>query len=1585
MSLNVGTLKAVLTLDDSEFNTRIQRAPQALTSLDQAVSQTGARMSGKLGQAGEQGGRQFGSKLSSAATASASAAGDKAGQGFGQRFSSSLSSAVSNASQELQSKLGVSLPTSAAAIGVTAGAALGAAMFKGWNRLTSIENAQAKLSGLGNSAQDVAAIMQNAMAAVKGTAFGMDEAASTAAGAVAAGIKPGQDLQKTLTLVGDSATIAGMGMTEMGAIWNKVAASNKIQGDVIAQLNDAGIPIVQLLGKELGKTAEETLNLASKGEINFETFRAAMEKGLGGAAQKSGETVSGAFKNMGAAVSRFGALLAQPVFDRAGGVMGGITEGIDGAGKAVKAAQGAFDSIPAPVQSAVTVFAALKLASMALGTEMGQKLTSPVRNAASAIASSTGNLTGNVGAWRNLSGELKQTAPALNAVQRNAMALSTGTGAIGKMGTAFMDAAAQAKRMPNVMGAAAASWQGAKSAASGLSNVLGGPLGIGIMAATALWVSHSNEVAKAKAQTEQIGAAVSDTATVLSSTGGKYSEAGQQAAAAALETIKLKDGTTSLGEALSKANIPLDQAAKGLAGMGDAAEKTREQLKDAHEQAADQMGLWDRIKQDFFDLDIRTPFSGPKRNDEYDTEYSDALAAYDKARESIKKKQDAIKREAEAGGYKLEVAVDGTVALDGMVESLKEFESNAKGAAAGVDILTGALNKLSDDQFTVHDAQARLNESFRELKELAGTLGNVGLDGSGLIDTKTKEGATADKAARQAAEGYKELAASLYESGLRGQGLTDALRPQYDQFLNLATAMLGSREQAETLAKSLGLIPTDVQVNLDIKNAANTKTVLDSIGDQFKSFDGTTSTITVTSLSDQAKTDLEGIGFTVEQIPGTKEFTIVPNTKAAFDALDGLRGKYDGIPAVKPITIETPGYEGVMAGLEQLGIKVHSDNEKHIVIADNSPETIARLSELGIKTTTLPNGKVVITDNSVDIAGNIDRNLSGKQTTGSHTIYVNEVMSGTGTTGTPRAAVGQHYGADGGLRGIGAGAWMLPFRKRASGMLDTAHIVQGQGQGIFAQTPLGNVQYGEGETVWEAYIPGAQSKRTRSLAILKETARRFGYGLVNKRDVMADGGMRVDRSAAEAYAKAHNGEGYVYGALDCSGYLSGIYSKLTGKNVRFTTASDFAALGFVPGYDPNGFSVGTNGGVGENGHMAGTLYGTNVESASGAGIRYGSGAQGATDFPEVWHLPEASTGGDNPATASGGGQQADGQRVFVTNWPSGAGYGGGSGSSGGSAPSGAGAAPAPTSSPASNPIADAIDGVRALLERGDYTSSLSRVGVEEDDPRVIAALGLRSLLANGEFTQNLREAFGVEEDDPRIVRWLGLRAAANGQFDQNVRETFGVEEDDPRVAAAFGVRSLLADGQFTGNLRDAFGVEEDDLRVAATLGVRSLLKDGDFTANLRDAFQVEEDDPRVVGLLDLRKAIVDRFPHLQPMAIEPAAPDAPAPTDQVARENPPEVKSYEVKTPQERMAEWTEQAGQEWLDSFGLKPGGAIGALIDAGKEPENVRALEQMVEVLRVIAEDPPVQVVINAKDGDDAVRKWQEYIGGKSLSWIK
>src|SRR5690606_1154526 len=215
------------------------------------------------------------------------------------------------------------------------GATAGIAITKGFNRAIQLQEAEAKLSGLGNSSKNVAKIMENALASVKGTAFGMGDAATVAASAVAAGIKPGKQLERNLTLVGDAATIAGTGMGEMGAIFNKVAASNKLQMDVINQLHDAGVPALQLVAQEMGVTAEEASKMASAGKVDFATFQRAMEAGLGGAAQKSGETFRGSLANMGAALGRLGVGFANPLVVGAPVLFSAITDAIDSLGGVV--------------------------------------------------------------------------------------------------------------------------------------------------------------------------------------------------------------------------------------------------------------------------------------------------------------------------------------------------------------------------------------------------------------------------------------------------------------------------------------------------------------------------------------------------------------------------------------------------------------------------------------------------------------------------------------------------------------------------------------------------------------------------------------------------------------------------------------------------------------------------------------------------------------------------------------------------------------------------------------------------------------------------------------------------------------------------------------------------------------------------------------------------------------------------------------------------------------------------------------------------------------------------------------------------
>lgn len=234
------------------------------------------------------------------------------------------------------------------------GASVGEIFTKGWSRMTAIDEAKAKLTALGHSVEEVTAISENANAAVKGTAYGMDAAMSAAASATAAGIAPGKELTRYLTLMGDAAAVAGVDMNEMGSIFNKVAANGKVTTEEMNQLADRGIPIWQLLAKETGKSIEELRSDISSGKVDINDFQNAIEAGMGGAAKTIGSTtIKGAIANIGASISRMGANFLGaaddgnsfagkllPLFNNLMGFMGKIEAGAAVLGQAVGAILG---------------------------------------------------------------------------------------------------------------------------------------------------------------------------------------------------------------------------------------------------------------------------------------------------------------------------------------------------------------------------------------------------------------------------------------------------------------------------------------------------------------------------------------------------------------------------------------------------------------------------------------------------------------------------------------------------------------------------------------------------------------------------------------------------------------------------------------------------------------------------------------------------------------------------------------------------------------------------------------------------------------------------------------------------------------------------------------------------------------------------------------------------------------------------------------------------------------------------------------------------------------------------------------------
>ncbi|NKW17082.1 tape measure protein [Rhodococcus hoagii] len=1227
---------------------------------------------------------------------------DKAGQGMGSKIAGGL---------------GKTLKVGVVGAGTAAAGVLAASITKGLGRLNAIEQAQAKLSGLGNSTQAVGQIMDNALVSVKGTAFGLGDAATVAASAVAAGVKPGKDLERTLKLTGDAATIAGVGMGEMGAIFNKVAASNKIQGDVIAQLNDQGIPIIQLLGAELGKTAEETVKLASDGKINFETFQNAMEKGLGGASLKAGGTAKGAFDNMNAALGRLGATLAGPAFRQAPAALGGITKWIDeldGKAKPVVAqfesdlknkylpalknfgagARDAFgefrnsDLVQASISRLTGVFeqvsdtarevgpavgsivTSLSQASAALGVSSWQLFLTtleatakiadativPVLNTVSSLMEDHPALVvAAVAAW----GAFK-TVPGIantlnTAVSNISSTVTRARGSVSDFAGSVRDSmnwARQANPQMSTLGTgmtvlganAKAAFGSMKTAASNAWAAMGGLGGVGIAAATTALVAQASSVASAESANRALADAVVQ---------GKKAQ-GEFATAVGLANGALDD------QAFAAANKSVESSLSWITELGERGHTSMETLGHAI----------DNVTGNVFG-----------QNDAWEKDYDRVTAAV----ESNNALKDVL------GDMSLEMSDLGRVVAEGggqydkLIGKLRDVGPEGERVADILEQQSEQFGNLSESMERIGPASTSVTSGLTEIaaaagdgdKKLSGL--KLALQGLGILETDAQSALfDAAEAVRDITEeaakgvdpvnGFGEsllgLDGKLDPNKSNAKALRDSLTSLGDQFLTLrnsgvdtATAMgqlnpalesLANQyglplEKVRELARAFGLVPAEVDTILSVQGGdeawraiTDLKLQMDQLPD-----DGKPKTVTMQVKDEDARAAIERLGFEVEVVNATTgEVKITARNDLALAALDRVKQAVAGLdisvadPTIGADTtafrVEDQGVRNRLGEIDRSSVapEIGALIDKFI---NGRDVTLAELSKIDLSTAE-PDVQLLIQQamsQAKVVNDAIDQ--AARRRTAEITVSLYESMSGTGTTGTPRAAVGQHYGADGGLYGVGnEGDSLYLARKFANGGLnrlpEEARIEPGRGAGL--------VQWAEGETGGEAFIPLAPGKRARSTAILADVAERFGLKLT----AYADGGIRSLREFVDGRiggaSRPLTGAPYVWGGVnwgDCSGAMSAIARFAVGLApfaARFATstmAGALASMGFSRGRGgPGDLRFGWYNGGPYGGHTAGTLPdGTNVEmgGAYGGGMVGGSTGSNSPEFTDHAYLP----------------------------------------------------------------------------------------------------------------------------------------------------------------------------------------------------------------------------------------------------------------------------------------------------------------------------------------------------------------------------
>lgn len=229
-----------------------------------------------------------------------------------------LSSTVSSATKSAMAGLG-------AAIGAVGAQTLGG----GLNRALDLNAAQAKLSAFGYDAKEVESIVDSVKSTVSGTRFTTPEALTTTTQLLAAGIKPGEELEKILQNTVKLADMGGVEFGDFGSIVAKAYAGGTIYAEDLNQIMDKGIGISSYLAQTMGVSTDEVKKLASEGAIGFEDLMTAVEAVEFDSAILASKDARLAFGNLRAALSSIGEKLWLPITDRAAEFFLNIRNGIN--------------------------------------------------------------------------------------------------------------------------------------------------------------------------------------------------------------------------------------------------------------------------------------------------------------------------------------------------------------------------------------------------------------------------------------------------------------------------------------------------------------------------------------------------------------------------------------------------------------------------------------------------------------------------------------------------------------------------------------------------------------------------------------------------------------------------------------------------------------------------------------------------------------------------------------------------------------------------------------------------------------------------------------------------------------------------------------------------------------------------------------------------------------------------------------------------------------------------------------------------------------------------------------------------------
>ncbi|MFD3667187.1 phage tail tape measure protein [Streptomyces sp. NPDC058672] len=733
-----------------------------------------------------------------------------------------------------------------------------------------------------------------------------------------------------------------------------------------------------------------------------------------------------------------------------------------------------FGALPGPVQTAIiAMLMARRVAPMM--SRLGQTVSGPV-----------------VGAYRSLGDQMRvqqrlaaAEGQSIGRIGQALAVMQTRIPVVGQMASAFRNASGPITGVARAIGA------GVGGAARGLMGALGGPWGVALAGAgvgLSLLASHQQKAAQAAAEHQS---RISSLTQALRESNGAVTDNVRAVAAQSVMDTKVFDGKERLVDVMSKAGVSARELTDAYLSQDGGLNALQKRLNDTAEANVE----W-----------VATQGGAAKAYNDQGLAAGRAADALGSVKGEMSQAVKDAKDLADATGSGGRSAADAVGPFGKFSDAMRRLSDTTADADSRARALHDALDILAGGSVNLSAAEARLNRSVSDASEsLKGGVdhaqgyGKSLLNMDGSLSTVTRNGQKLYDLLQGLSTNSADAALAAYQyAQANGKDVPEALKAAQEQMATardsaIATAQgFGlSAEQAAKLADSAGLVPEQVSILLQtagmdesmaeliavqqaLKATPDSKTVtiatlsnearedLEKLG--FKVKDLKDRRVQVTAPTDMARTDLDALISTIAQTPGGKHVNVTSATAGTISSLEAVKQKIAGVPGGKTVTMRAPT-GAARKQLEDLGFKIAAvPGSKNVTI-------------------TVPTGTA--TSNVATIQGAIN-SLHGK-TIGIgvyRTEYINTVHQQGGNYGPYKD--GYRLGKkDGGIVTYADGG----VRKENH----IAQIARGGEWRVWA----------EDETQGEAYLPLAPSKRARSKLILNEVARRFGGQVVYN----ANGGL----------------------------------------------------------------------------------------------------------------------------------------------------------------------------------------------------------------------------------------------------------------------------------------------------------------------------------------------------------------------------------------------------------------------------------------------------------------------------------------------